>query len=146
MTGQRQEVRRVCRGQLDTVKGDRQCERQRERDAARAEDFFRQLVIGGLAPAELPVRWGSTLGMHAELRGVVYLTPPTSRPSTSCNLSKPALPAGPCPSNVTAGGQRCVCVCVCVLSVKCMHLWDQSMFGVDMSLPQLCTRVLKGAP
>ena len=34
----------------------------------------------------------STLGMHAELRGVVYLTPPTRQPSTSSDLSKPAPP------------------------------------------------------
>ncbi|KAK5914214.1 hypothetical protein CgunFtcFv8_008670 [Champsocephalus gunnari] len=46
------------------------------------------------SPAEPPAR-ESTLYMHAVLRGVVYLTPTTNQPSTSPDLSKPELPAGP---------------------------------------------------
>lgn len=36
--------------------------------------------------------------------------PQPASPSTSSNLSKPVLPPGPCPSNVTAGEWRCVFV------------------------------------
>lgn len=48
--------------------------------AAGLRDFFRQLVIGGLAQRSRRCE-RSTLGMHAELWGVVYLTPTTSQPS-----------------------------------------------------------------
>lgn len=108
-----------------------------------------------LSSAALPSRAASaresTLGMHAELRGVVYLTPPTSQLSTSSNLSKPALPPGFCPSNVTAGGWRCVRwgvsvyvslrpwvhLCVCVDACTNAYVW------VNMSLLQLSAKSLK---
>lgn len=62
-------------------------------DAAGAADFSRQLVIGSFArqSRQRERHRGSTLGMHAELRGVVYLTPSTSELSTSPKLLKTQL-------------------------------------------------------
>lgn len=78
------------------------------------------LSSGSLAQQSHQCEWESTLGMHAELGGVVYLTPPTSQPSTSTNLSKPVLPAGSCPSKCHRRRVK-GCVCVCVWGWHCLN-------------------------
>lgn len=84
----------------------------------------RETSPDSLSSAEPPAR-ESTLYMHAELRGVVYLTPTTNQPSTSPDLSKPELPAGPlsfkCHGRRVSGKCSCVCKtvsCGCVCKHK----------------------------
>ena len=105
---QKAESAQSWRGQLDRVK-------PALWEAAGGGDFLRQLVIGQPCPAEPSAR-ESTLGMHAELGGVVYLTlPKPAEPSTSSNLSETSAPCRLPSLNCHRGGRE-VCV-VCALSL-----------------------------
>lgn len=81
-----------------------------------------------LSSAALPSRAASTqestLSMHAELRGVVYLTPPTSKPSTSSNLSKTSIP-----SRLLSFKCHCTGVKVCALTALG---WRCVRYGVSV--------------